>query len=262
MRLEYEYDVQTAAAAVTQLELSSGKGPSRAAGSRDDGQPGLPNSPSSPSPLPPARWRAPASCCLHPAPCPQSSPPCLHPRCCSGQGPCRPHGTAEVADRAHLSRRRQRGSSPSVVTPERRPGLWVWLGLTSLMRCAGDSSHTRHDGEQRQGCRWEKSIRSEDGGCTLRHWPLPWWGGTGVPGLNTPAQESVPRGHFSSKQGQKPQERLRQGCHEPRPAKECHLALLTLGSLCMDITTLHLSSPEHHRARLKSFLWPSNLNTP
>lgn len=99
-----------------------------------------------------------------------------------------------------------------MVTPGRGPGRWVWLGLTSLTRCAGHSSHARHDGEQRQGCRWEKSISAEDGGCTLRHWLLPRWGGTGVPGLNTPAQESVPRGHFGSKRGQKPQERLRQGC--------------------------------------------------
>lgn len=59
MQLEYEYDVQTAAAAVTQLEPSSGKGPSHTAGNEDDGQPQLPNPPSSPSPPPPAPWQRP-----------------------------------------------------------------------------------------------------------------------------------------------------------------------------------------------------------
>lgn len=49
MRLEYEYDVQTAAAAVTQLELCSHKGPTRAAGGRDNGQPQLTSCPFSPS---------------------------------------------------------------------------------------------------------------------------------------------------------------------------------------------------------------------
>lgn len=116
MRLEYEYDVQTAAAAVTQLELCRHKGPSRSAGSRDEGQP----QPSlHPQPPPAAHWRGSAHRALSPA-CTRS----LAVATALGSP-----WTTEDAGRARPSRCRRRGSSPRVVMPGSSPGCGVWFGL-------------------------------------------------------------------------------------------------------------------------------------